>query len=73
MIELNPYITQPMKILRVSKSLVVRLEVPLIHFKEEFNTYVEDLFIVFDAVQKMYDFIDRIDFDTNQYRLINKG
>lgn len=54
--ELKELIDDEMSILKISKSSVIRIEVPVIDFTKPFDEHIEDMFFVLEKVSKLNDF-----------------
>ena len=48
-----PYIDADMRVEKAGNSAVVRLKVPVMDFSKDFNTYTEEIRIVFSAVDRL--------------------
>lgn len=51
-----------MHVVKTSKSAAVRIKVPIIDFKQDFNDYKDELKDIFGAIEKLSNLVDKLDY-----------
>jgi len=61
--KIGPMLDDDMKILVTSKSVSVRLAVPIVKFDKAFDSQLSEIKRAFDAVERLYELSNLIEYD----------
>ena len=56
----DKFITEDLKVIETGKSLSIRIEVPIIDFREEFDNYISEMHECMKSALRLYDLLSKI-------------
>ena len=57
---INQYLDDDMSVYQTGKSVAIRLHVPIIDFKNNFNDYLSEIKYSLDSAMRLYKLLERI-------------